>query len=1255
MSSGSTSRRSISRSILVGLFVLSAGTAVPAAPPPCGGVFDAVADASVVEAAPGDNFGSEPELRVEHPGDGTQVWRSLIGFDLGAALPEGATVDSAWLRLSANGVDLLPFELEVRSVTAPWAESELTWTKQPSYGPVYALRSFGIESGDVLLDVTALVTHWATGRLSERSLALLARPPAGVRFLSREGGGPENPGPQLLLSCRIVPSPEPPDPAEGDALQAAAIARLRAASLEPPEIRLARGAIASASFRVVVPAAFRLDPVTRARWFLSEYGDALRAGDPAAAWQLRRRAEDDRHLNFRQLHNGIPVFPGEVIVHLDGEDVVGLSGSYAAALDRALGATAPPLDAARALALARADSGEGAEPAGDVQLAIVDGRLIGTPGAAPRLAWTVPADGPAAGLYAIDATTGQTLHLEDAIQEVFDLTLRTAQLTDPPASVIGCWAWNNSDEEWFDETGQTRFTPPVPDQEGIDAFGHISAIDSYWRTALRRDGHNGGGGQEGLYLDVIIRDRLDRPSNNAMFVPFCNDLRFADGMGTLDIIGHEYTHGVVAAEANLVYENQSGALNESYADLFGYFVDSGNWTIGEGSAGGEFRDLSNPPRFRDPDHMDGARSGDGCGFRELTLLASDPCRPFLPDNGFVHTNSGIPNKAGYLLIHGGVHGGYDVAGLGIPKARRLLYDAIANRLTSGAQLLDQRDQMVAAAHADSGLTPFERCQVRNSYAAVGLGTGDANCDGVPDDVATDDDGDWVTDGSDNCPQLRNPSQADQDGDGSGDGCDPDLDGDGRLNAVDNCPRTINVDQADTDTDGVGEACDDDDGDGVPNAIDKCPLVYDPDQSDTDGDGFSDACEIDDDDDHIVDQFDNCRVVKNSRQANGDGDEWGDTCDSCPAVASSTQDDGDGDGLGDACDDDRDNDGVADGLDNCPGHPNPTQSDFDGDGVGNACDPPEQRRVYEDLRFFELERTVQWPLTLDLPVEIGVPLCPACGGAELPAEFRPEMTVRMSTPFLALLRDAGTGRALAVTAEPALEHQLRFRPESHAFSRFDFGSPGKGGPGGPPPGLPSFVDADQRRYALELYPPPGTDRAATYGVQIQHTQCVDADGDGFVESGLEGCPGPDDCDDAEWRRAPGRVEACDGLDNDCDGFVDEDPARPPGTARLFVRPAAGGPDAASEIWWTELMDVAGYDLVRGSVGELRAGGGDFGTAAETCLANDTTATSQPDASRPKIGDAFFYLVRGASCAGSGTFDESQTGQQGSRDAAEVCGP
>ncbi len=156
---------------------------------------------------------------------------------------------------------------------------------------------------------------------------------------------------------------------------------------------------------------------------------------------------------------------------------------------------------------------------------------------------------------------------------------------------------------------------------------------------------------------------------------------------------------------------------------------------------------------------------------------------------------------------------------------------------------------------------------------------DLDLDGIGDTCDADDDGDGVEDATDNCPVDSNPGQADGDGDGAGDVCDPDDDDDGVVDPADNCPKSPNPDQVDTDKDGQGDACEDDkDGDQVPDAQDNCPMTPNPDQTDCDGDGLGAACDTDDDGDGIADLQDNCVCLANPTQSDLDKDGQGNACD-----------------------------------------------------------------------------------------------------------------------------------------------------------------------------------------------------------------------------------------------------------------------------------------------------------------------------------------------------------------------------------------
>ncbi|MBU0499304.1 MAG: M4 family metallopeptidase [Gammaproteobacteria bacterium] len=147
-------------------------------------------------------------------------------------------------------------------------------------------------------------------------------------------------------------------------------------------------------------------------------------------------------------------------------------------------------------------------------------------------------------------------------------------------------------------------------------------------------------------------------------------------------MAHELTHGVTQHTSKLLYKNLSGAINESFSDLWGEFVDLGNnsgtdsaasrWLIGEDlsapNVSSPLRNMKDPTFFKQPDKVSSEYfySGEEEG------------------NGGVHTNSGINNKAVYLMVDGDTFNGITVKGIGITKTAKIYYDVQTNLLTQAA-------------------------------------------------------------------------------------------------------------------------------------------------------------------------------------------------------------------------------------------------------------------------------------------------------------------------------------------------------------------------------------------------------------------------------------------------------------------------------------------------------------------------------------------------------------------------------------------
>ena len=194
---------------------------------------------------------------------------------------------------------------------------------------------------------------------------------------------------------------------------------------------------------------------------------------------------------------------------------------------------------------------------------------------------------------------------------------------------------------------------------------------------------------------------------SASYIPGLDLLLFGDALpfaGALDVVGHELTHGVIHHSADLVYRDQPGALNEAFADIFGEMIEarttgSTDWLLGQALGDRRFmRNMANPAAFGQPATMS--------DFVEL---------PLDQDNGGVHVNSGIINRAYYLLA-----AGLDGA-IGLRDAERIFYRALTVYLTRNSQFIDARLACIQAAEDIFGAGSAQARKTAEAFTAVEIG------------------------------------------------------------------------------------------------------------------------------------------------------------------------------------------------------------------------------------------------------------------------------------------------------------------------------------------------------------------------------------------------------------------------------------------------------------------------------------------------------------------------------------------------------
>ena len=265
------------------------------------------------------------------------------------------------------------------------------------------------------------------------------------------------------------------------------------------------------------------------------------------------------------------------------------------------------------------------------------------------------------------------------------------------------------------------FTDADNNWNNVNAAKDEYATDAHWGTEMTYD----------YYLQKFGRNSIDGAGmalnsylhyNSNYFNAFWDGSRMTYGDGdaahgnkpltSLDVCGHEITHGITERTSALVYSYESGAMNEGFSDIFGTAIEAfarptnTDWLIG-----GDFftiRSMSNPNAFNHPDTYQGTFWYSGSG-----------------DNGGVHYNSGVLNYWFYLLTVGGNglndhNFSFNVTGIGMNKAAAIAYRLNTVYLVPTSEYYDARILGIQAAEDLYGIGSTEAIQTANAFDAVGL-------------------------------------------------------------------------------------------------------------------------------------------------------------------------------------------------------------------------------------------------------------------------------------------------------------------------------------------------------------------------------------------------------------------------------------------------------------------------------------------------------------------------------------------------------
>ncbi len=438
-------------------------------------------------------------------------------------------------------------------------------------------------------------------------------------------------------------------------------------SAEPPrETKTAKGylrflgAPPGAVFRV--SATGSADPTVTAAAFLQKHGRAFGAVSARSAFEpAATKLENGRgSVCLDQAYSGVPVFGARVYVQTDttGGVLSTLSDIMreTSLLDSNAVSISPTVTLeraqAQALDLMRSTYGGTGFDVLDGQLFVFSPPVVGDSGD-PCLVWGIVA-----------ASQTNRLAKEVILVDAHTLDIRLHHAVVPQARERQIYDAGNT----YSVPGllvRSEGDPPSSLPDANQAYDYLGDTYDFYMDRHGRDSIDG----MGMVLSATVRfcdPYYECPLMNAFYDDSGGRMYFGDGMVADDVTAHELTHGVTAKSSNLAYYYESGAINESFSDIWGEFVDLTNgrgddgpdkrWLMGEDTPFGALRSMADPTLFGDP-----------AIYYDPYWYHGDA------DNGGVHFNCGVGNKLCYLLTDGGTFNGYSIQGIGIDKAAEVFY------------------------------------------------------------------------------------------------------------------------------------------------------------------------------------------------------------------------------------------------------------------------------------------------------------------------------------------------------------------------------------------------------------------------------------------------------------------------------------------------------------------------------------------------------------------------------------------------------